>query len=100
LKKNIAFRLCLATALFVAPTVLIARQAAQSAGSDTHMTEEQVNDASMQLTRQDIRSERKKGVAANMPLTDMEATKFWPVYDRYIEETIKVNDVRFGLLKE
>jgi hypothetical protein len=35
-----------------------------------------------------------------MPLTDMEATKFWPVYDRYIEETIKVNDVRFALLKE
>jgi hypothetical protein len=39
-------------------------------------------------------------VAANMPLTDTEATKFWPVYDRYIAETIKVNDVRFALLKE
>src|SRR5689334_11340903 len=50
--------------------------------------------------RQDIRSERKKIVAANMPLTDTEATKFWPVYDRYIGETIKVNDVRFALIKE
>ena len=53
-----------------------------------------------QLMRQDIRSERKKVVAANMPLTEAEATKFWPVYDQYIGETIKVNDVRFALLKE
>jgi hypothetical protein len=100
LKNNIAFRLSLVTALFVAPTVLTARQAAQSAASGTNMTEEQVNDANLQLMRQDIRYERKKVVAANMPLTEMEATKFWPVYDRYIAETTKLNDVRFALLKE
>jgi hypothetical protein len=100
LKKNIAFRLSLVTALFIAPTVLTALQAAQSAASGTNMTQEQVNDANLQLMRQDIRSERKQVVAANMPLTDVEATKFWPVYDRYIAETIKVNDVRLALLKE
>jgi hypothetical protein len=100
LKKNIAFRFCFATAVFVATTVLSAQQAAPSAASGRNMTEEQVNDANIQLMRQDIRSERKKVVAANMPLTDTEATKFWPVYDRYIAETIKVNDVRFALLKE
>lgn len=66
----------------------------------TNMTEEQVNDANIQLMREDIRSERKKVVAANMPLTEVEATRFWPVYDRYIAETIKVNDVRFALLKD
>ena len=65
-----------------------------------NMSQEQVNDANIQLMRQDIRSERKKVVAANMPLTETEATKFWPVYDRYIGETIKVNDVRFALIKE
>jgi hypothetical protein len=63
-------------------------------------TAEQVNDAYIQLMRQDIRGERKKVVAANMPLTETEATKFWPVYDRYIAETVKVNDVRYGLIKE
>ena len=65
-----------------------------------NMTEEQVNDANIELMRRDIRSERKKVVAANMPLTETEATKFWPLYDRYIAETIKVNDVRFALLKD
>ena len=61
------------------------------------MTDEQVN---IDLMRQDIRSERKKVVAANMPLSEVEATKFWPVCDRYIGETIKVNDLRFAVLKD
>jgi len=100
LKKNIAFRLCFATAVLVATTVLSAQQAAPSPASRENMTDEQVNDANIQLMRQDIRSERKQVVAANMPLTDTEATKFWPVYDRYIAETVKVNDVRFALIKE
>ncbi len=100
MKKNIAFRLCFATSVFVATTVLSAQQAPPSAASGLNMTEEQVNDANIQLMRQDIRSERKKVVAANMPLTDTEATKFWLVYDRYVAETIKVNDVRYALLKD
>ena len=50
--------------------------------------------------REDIRAERKKIVAANMPLTEAEATKFWPVYDRYIGETIKINDARYSVIKE
>src|SRR5690348_13897747 len=64
------------------------------------MTSEQVNDANIQLMRQDVRSQRKEIVAVNLPLTETEATKFWPLYDRYIGETIKVNDVRFALIKE
>jgi len=100
LKKDIAFRLCFATAVFVATTVLSAQRAAPSAASGASMTDEQVKDANIQLMRQDIRSERKQVVAVNLPLTDTEATKFWPVYDRYIAETVKVNDVRFALLKE
>jgi hypothetical protein len=100
LKKNIVSRLCFATAVFAATTLLSAQQAAPPPASGKNMTEEQVNDANIQLMRQDIRSERKKIVAANLPLTEAEAVKFWPVYDRYIAETIKVNDVRFALLKE
>jgi hypothetical protein len=65
-----------------------------------NMTAEQIADANIQLMRKDIRAERKKIIAANMPLTETEATKFWPLYDRYIGETIKINDVRYALLKE
>ena len=100
MKRNFAFLLCFVSSVLVASTSLSAQQPAPSGMGGINMTEEQVNDANIQLMRQDIRSERKKVVAANMPLTDTEATKFWPVYDRYIGETIKVNDTRFALLKE
>jgi hypothetical protein len=82
-------------------TSLTAQQPAPTPGvSDKNVTPEQVNEANIQLMRQDIRAERKKIVAANMPLTETEATKFWPLYDRYIGETTKINDARYALLKE
>lgn len=99
LRSMLVFILCLA-GFFVKVAVLRAQQSTPPSAGGTNMTEEQVNDANIQLMRQDIRSERKKVVAANMPLTETEATKFWPVYDRYVAETIKVNDARFDLLKE
>lgn len=100
MERYLASPICLATTLLIASTFFGAQQPSQSAGAGMNMTEEQVNDANIELMRKDIRSERKKVVAANMPLTEQEATRFWPVYDRYIGETIKVNDLRFALLKE
>jgi len=100
MKDNIAFRLYLATFMLAVATLLRAQQPATAAANGTNLTTEQVNDANIQLMRQDIRSERKKIVAVNVPLTDTEATRFWPLYDRYIAETIKVNDVRYALIKE
>ena len=57
-------------------------------------------DADIQLLRQDIQSERRKIVAANLPLTSAEATKFWPIYDQYMGEMKKVNDGRYALIKD
>src|SRR5678815_4716818 len=70
-----------------------------TSGPKANMSAEQINDATIELMRKDVRSQRKKIVAENLPLTETEATKFWPLYDRYIAETIKINDVRYGLLK-
>ena len=98
--KNAASLFCRATSLLAVSTLLSAQQPAPSNKQNATMTAEQANDANIQLMRQDVRAERKKIVAANMPLTETEATKFWPIYDRYIAETIKVNDVRFALIKE
>ena len=100
MKRKMSFTLYFATSVLVVTSLLTAQQAAPAAASGMNPTEEQVNDANIQLMRQDIRSQRKKVVAANLPLTATEATKFWPVYDQYIAETIKVNDERFALIKE
>jgi hypothetical protein len=67
---------------------------AQGAGSNT------ASETDIKLLREDIRSERKRLVAANMPLTDTEATKFWPIYDQYAAEVSKLGDTRVALIKE
>lgn len=99
--KNMAIASCLAIPMLAASSLLSAQQPAVSPAADAKLTTvDEVNEANIQLMRADIRSERKKVVAANMPLTEAEATKFWPVYDRYIAESVKVNDVRYALIKE
>ena len=37
---------------------------------------------------------------ANLTLTDAEATKFWPVYDQYTAELVKINDAKYAAIKE
>ena len=54
----------------------------------------------VELLRRDVRSQKKQIVAANLKLTDTEATRFWPVYDRYTSDLTKINDQRYALIKE
>jgi len=63
-------------------------------------TKEAAVEQEIKLLRQDLRADKKKIVAANMQLTEAEAVKFWPVYDAYTLETIKLNDTLQGLIKE
>jgi hypothetical protein len=48
--------------------------------------------ASLDALLDAIRANRKALVAANLQLTDDEATKFWPVYDRYQKEIGEIAD--------
>jgi hypothetical protein len=57
-------------------------------------------DQTIQLLRQDIQSERKQLIAANLKLTADQATRFWPVYDQYAAELSKIGDERVALIKE
>ena len=59
-----------------------------------------ISDQDIDLLRKDLRSKRKQLIAANLKLNDIEATKFWPVYDQYIAELIAINDRKFGLIQE
>lgn len=100
MKREFVFALCLAASLPGFGQAPASQQTSASSDAEPGPTKEQLNENNIQLMRADIRSERKKIVAENLPLTETEATRFWPLYDRYIGETIKVNDVRFGLIKE
>jgi len=92
MKKTMVAVLMLAGATLVKSGVLFAQaQATAQAG---------VTDKDVQLLRQDVRSQKKQIVAANMQLTDAEAEKFWPVYDQYTAEVTKLGDTRVALIKQ
>src|SRR3954471_2347517 len=59
-----------------------------------------ITDLEVNLMRKDLRDQKKQVIAANLPLTGDEAAKFWPVYDSYTQETIKINDRRYAFFKE
>src|SRR5215813_14306805 len=53
-----------------------------------------------EMLKKDLRSQKKQIVAANMDLTDTEAEKFWPVYDRYAADQAKIYDTKLTLVEE
>ena len=78
-------------------------KAAPPAGSDQspqYPDARAVSDKDIQLLREDIRSQRKQLIAANMKLTDTEAEKFWPIYDQYISELVANNNKKYALIKQ
>lgn len=54
----------------------------------------------LELLRRDLRAEKKKIIAANVSLTETEATKFWPVYDQYAAEMTKHYDQFYAIIKD
>jgi hypothetical protein len=57
-------------------------------------------DEDIAMLRSDLRSTRKQVIAANMKLTGTEAEKFWPIYDQYVSELVRINDAKYALIKE
>jgi len=82
--------------------VPVLRAQATSSGQTTSgaKTNQATIDQDVALLRQDIRSKKKQLIAANLNLTDVEATKFWPVYDQYVAELSKLGDQKYALIKE
>ena len=59
-----------------------------------------LTDEDIQMLRKDIRSQRKQIIAANMNLSDSEAEKFWPVYEQYVSDLVKLNGTKYALIKQ
>jgi hypothetical protein len=87
------------TSLLTSP--LFARNASSQGTSTQTTAANQGNlDQDIQLMRKDIRSQKKQIIAANLKLTDAEAEKFWPVYDQYTAELVKINDTKYASLNQ
>ena len=69
---------------------------AAAADKDQH----RISDQDIDLMRKDIRSQKKQLIAQNLKLTDTEATKFWPIYDQYTAELVKVNNKKYATIQQ
>src|SRR5271168_3485178 len=87
-------------AIALAVTSLMSVPAARAQAAAASADSQGISDQDIQLLRQDLRSQKKQLLAANLKLTDTEATKFWPIYDQYVAELVAINNTKYDLLKE
>ncbi len=87
--------------LLILGTVMTVMMTGGSVVAQTYSTPlPTVNDKDVALLRQNLQAQAKKIVEKNMQLSDAEAAAFWPLYNEYTAEVRKVNDTRFGLVKD
>ena len=92
--KKLAIALVIGTSLLLIHSVAFAQKSEPPTSGSTGIEQD------VQLLRSDIRSAKKQIIAENMKLTDAQAEKFWPVYDAYTQETTKLGDATYALVKE
>ncbi len=56
-------------------------------------------DSYMGLVRADLRTQKRAIVTASMNLTEKEAKGFWPIYDNYERDLMKLGDEKLALIK-
>jgi hypothetical protein len=76
------------------------RRLTQSPNATVYEDTQWSADQDVQLLKSNIRSQKKQIVAANMDLTDAEAEKFWPLYNRYAADMEKIYDTKIALFQE
>jgi len=87
--------------VFSGVLLIIALVAASSSVLAQTITDKGIEvEKDLQLLRRDLRSEKKKIIAMNVPLTETEATKFWPVYDAYAADMRKHYDDFYAVIKD
>ena len=97
MKKKLAVLTVLAAICFLCSP----RLSAQANGTSQSTANAQSGvDQDIALLRKDLRSGRKQLIAANLKLTDDQATKFWPIYEQYSAEQTKIGDQKTALIKE
>jgi hypothetical protein len=100
IKKSTAAVLVLSGFLFAGEVLIAQNRAAQTAQPVAGRENASSVDQEIAMLRSDLRSTRKQVIAANIKLTDTEAEKFWPTYDQYVTELVKINDAKYALIKE
>ncbi len=71
-----------------------------SAQTPSNNSAQSATDRDIDLLRKDVRSQKRQIIASNLQLNDQEAEKFWPLYDQYTADLVKINDAKYSAIKE
>lgn len=88
---------------FVVATILLLGVTAPATGVEPAaqpVVEGAADDAQLDVLVGALRSDRKAFVALNLPLTDEEATRFWPLYESYAKEAAAVGDRQVAVIED
>jgi hypothetical protein len=72
----------------------------QASSSQSSQASQDDANQNIVLLRKDIRFQKRNIIATKVPLTEAEAQKFWPVYDQYTADLVKINNDKYELIKE
>jgi len=100
IRKSTVAALALGGFLFAGQALLAQKSTAQNVQPVADHETPAALDEEIALMRSDLRSNRKKVIAANMKLAPDEAQWFWPTYDQYIDELVNINKAKYDLIKE
>jgi hypothetical protein len=101
MKKTSVFAgLLVAAAWSLGQGIAFAQMSAPHRAMDDLGPGPQASDQDIQLLRKNVRSMRKQIIAANLELTEAQAEKFWPIFDRYTGELVSLTDKKYALLQE
>ncbi len=89
-------------ALLLGATLITAPALAQTAtpAATADAATAGLSEAEIATLRADLKADKRQVTKETLKLTDAEAAKFWPVYDRYAADLSKINDSKYGLIKE
>jgi hypothetical protein len=99
MRRQVAVRM-VAGAMLACAGLAFAQGQAPAAAAAPGAEQRTVSSQELELLRKDIRSQKKQLVAQNLQLSDTDATKFWPIYDKYTAELVKINNKKYAAFQD
>jgi hypothetical protein len=99
--KSIWIGIVLFSALLLPAGSVRAQTGADNQGESSSLQSVPVTqDPNIELMRKDIRSKKKQLIADNLKLSEADAARFWPIYDQYTADLVRVNNEKYAVIKE
>jgi hypothetical protein len=81
-------------------TILSAQELSDEATQAYNNALKAYGDAVQELQRSNLRSQKRQIIQKSVSLTSEQSKAFWPIYEKYEREVMKINDTRLALITD